>query len=550
MWPRRSSGALLKDGLYGQLLESIEQKIENRCNNQLDTKPEVEQSSAEYIRNNFWIKTKDKRNVLLRFNAVQEKYWQGKTSRDIILKFRQPGFSTLKIAEYFERVVNEENVTAVIVAHDMESTQKLFKIVQLMYDRLPEEKKLELNRGQNKPKYGNRREYFFLGNNSSIYVGTAGSVDFGRSQTINYLLCSEVAFWPNPEEIMTGLLQAVPYGGEVCIETTANGVGNYFYREYQEAKQGRSRFKPHFFAWFEHDEYRLPLGPAEVLEYTAEERALAERHGLTPEQIKWRRWKISEMPDKDGLSKEDRFRQEYPEDDSTCFLYSGRPALNLHAVQAIRRRAEQVEPIRFTIDHVNGEIIRDEFGELLVWDEPMFGRRYVLGADVAEGKEKGDFSCGQVLDWETAAQCAEMHGHWDPDIFAKKLAVLGCWYNGALIGPERNNHGHSVLNTLVNQVHYPNLYYHVDLESVKYKESDDPGWPTTPVTRPVMMADLKAAVREEIDLLGVALLDECQSFIVNAKGKEEAQPGSHDDRVMALAIALQLRKQEAPGIYF
>lgn len=505
-----------------------------------DTTPD---DSKTRIEKRLYIRTKDKTVVNLKFNPIQSLYWDDRTKRDIILKPRQLGFSTLILAEFFDDTINNPNTTTVIIAHDSESTRKLFDTVQFMYNNLPESKKIQLNNGRSKPKYGNRKEYYFEAINSRIYVGTAGSTDFGRGSTINNLHCSEVAFWPDPETLMTGLLQAVPHDGRVVLETTANGVGNYFYRTYEEAKKGQVRWKPQFYRWFDHPDYKLPLEREDELKLTREEKQLATSYKLSFEQIKWRRWKISEMPEKDGISKEERFLQEYPEDDQSCFLSSGRPVFNLKEIKKMIERAQQKIYQSYSIDWEAKQLFEEEQGELWIWKDPEPQKRYLISCDVSEGKSDGDYSTAHVIDWESNEQVAELHGHWDPDIFGKQLATLGWHYNTAMIGPERNNHGHSVLNTLINQCLYENLYHHVDYDSATGEEKKEPGWPTTPKTRPVMMSELRTVMRENAMIINsTRLLGECFTFIVNEKGKEEAQSGCHDDLVMALAIGIQLRK--------
>jgi hypothetical protein len=507
-----------------------------------DQKPE---DAKTRIEKRIFIRTKDKNVVNLKFNPIQAMYWEERTKRDIILKPRQLGFSTQILAEFFDDTINNPNTTTVIIAHDSESTKKLFNAVQFMYNNLPEAKKMQLNNGKTKPKYGNRKEFYFEALNSRITVGTAGSTDFGRGDTIHNLHCSEVAFWPDPETLMTGLLQAVPRDGRIVLETTANGVGNYFYRTYQEAKQGVVDWKPKFYRWFDHPDYQLSLEGEEFSPTKAEQRII-ELYGLTLEQVKWRRWKISEMPEKDGMSKEEHFLQEYPEDDQSCFLSSGRPVFNLKDLKDMIEVAKQKPYTTHYIDYVdnmNHSIVEQDEGELWIWKEPDSNERYLIACDVSEGKSNGDFSAAHVFEWSSGEQVAELHGHWDPDIFGKKLAVLGWHYNTAMIGPERNNHGHSVLNTLINQVAYDNLYYHVDYDSKTGEEKKEPGWPTTPKTRPIMMSELRTIMREGLMTLNsTRLLGECFTFIVNDKGKEEAQGGCHDDLVMAFAIGIQLRK--------
>ncbi len=491
-----------------------------------------------WIERHLWIRTKDKRVVPLRFNPIQEAYWQARTNRDLILKYRQGGVSTLILAEFFEDTARHEHTVSVVVAHDAESTERLFQIVQRYYDMLPEAEKARLCARPEKPQYKNRRELYFDRVDSWFIVGTAGNLNFGRSQTINNLHASEVAFWPDPEELMTGLLEAVPDDGRVREESTANGFGTWHHKEWQRSKAGESRFKPHFFEWWIHTDYRLPLEPGERVEYTDEERALTARANLTPEQIKWRREKIKDL--------EDKFPQEYPEDPVTCFLTSGRPYFDRQKLMGITIRPGE----RYTIDEVNGQVTPDPAGELEVWRLPQPGQIYVVGADVAEGLEKGDYSCGEVMDWGTCEQVAELHGHFDVDVFARKLHVLSAWYGWALLGVERNNHGHAVNNVLLNYTRYPNLYRHQEWDDEdKAKDPDDlpPGWPTNQKTRPVMLADLKAGVRGDwLRINGEGLRGECLSFVVNAKGKPEADLGCFDDRVLATAIALQLRKFTGP----
>lgn len=540
------------------ILSNIDEKVNNIKDTQLDL------IGKDYIEKYLYIKTKDKELIPLPFNPIQSMYWGDKTKRDIILKPRQLGFTTLKVAEYFERIINEKNVTAVIIAHNNDSTQKIFASVQLMYENLPEEKKLQLNDGMNKPKYGNRKEFYFVSNNSRISVGTAGNTSFGRGDTINYLHCSEVAFWPNPEELTTGLFQAVPYDGEICLETTANGVGNYFYRTYQEAKTDKSIWTNHFYRWFDHPEYKLPLDAGEEsnIHLDIEEERLIEIYNLTLGQIKWRRWKISEMPDKDGLSKEDMFKQEYPEDEMSCFLTSGRPVFDIKKLMAIRKRLENnINYEEYTIDHA-AEIeyklneIDDEYeidfssfinkqykGELKVYEEPIEDLEYVIGSDVAEGKDGGDYSVSIVIEKETGRQVAELHGHWEPDVFGRKTKRLGLYYNSAIIGIERNNHGHAVLNTLINYDTYENLYYHMSYNSSKGEEESTPGFPTNKQTKPILISDLQEGIREEyLPINSIELIDELITYVNLGNGKMGGQEGCHDDRVIALGIALQVRK--------
>jgi hypothetical protein len=178
--------------------------------------------------------------------------------REVLLKARQFGFSTLILGLFFLATINHPHTSTVVVAHDADSTERMFQIVQRFYESLPASRRA-------KTRYANRREYLWPEIDSSFFVGTAGAKDFGRGSTINNAHLSEVAFWPDAEDLVAGLLQAVPADGNVIIETTANGLGNWSYKEYQAARRRESVFVPRFYAWFLDDSYRLPSHVSEGL---------------------------------------------------------------------------------------------------------------------------------------------------------------------------------------------------------------------------------------------------------------------------------------------
>jgi hypothetical protein len=264
------------------------------------------------------IRTKERKVVPFRPNPVQAQYlehvlpnWRnvpvGVTGqREIILKARQFGFSTLILALLFLDTVSIPNTQTVVIAHNRESTERLFQMVKRFYRLLPEEGKPAL-------KTSNRRELSFSDLDSYFYVGTAGSGEYGRGGTINNVHGSEVAFWPDAEAIVAGLLEAVPTAGNVFLETTANGQNNWYHDEYQAALRDDSVFRPRFYGWWQHPEYReaVPDG----WERTSEEEVLAQRFGLDDEQLAWRRTK------RKGLRR--KFPQEYPAHAEEAFLSTG-----------------------------------------------------------------------------------------------------------------------------------------------------------------------------------------------------------------------------------
>ncbi len=459
-------------------------------------------------------------------------YYDHRTRRDIILKPRQLGFTTLICGLFFADTLLRPNTTSVIVAHDTDSSEKIFRIVQLFWERLPEAERRRVG----EPRFSNRREFLWPSINSHFFVGTAGALTFGRGQTINNLHCSEFAFWPKPEEALTALTEAVPADGRIVIESTANGMGNYFHDLWVEAKAGGNAFAPQFYVWFESPEYRM--AGEHLGDLSEEESQLKMMWGLDDDQIRWRRGKQREL--------RDRFAQEYPESDVTCFLASGRCCFDVNALTTAQARiaAEAGPEIAATLPDGDASISVAP-ARLLVWKRPEKGRLYVIGADVGEGIAGGDASCACVLDKETGEQVAELHGRIPPERFGQLLHVLGWFYNMATVAVERNNHGHSTLNTLRHALRYPRLYYHVRYDRTG-NSAPMLGWPTDQATKPILVDDLAAAIAGGHLLVhSSGLIDECFTFVTTDSGSQEAQEGKHDDRVIAAGIAWQARKRGA-----
>ena len=158
-----------------------------------------------------------------------------------------------------------------------------------------------------------------------------------------------------------------------------------------------------------------------------------------------------------------------------------------------------------------------------------------MGVDPAGGGADGDYSCAQMIDRRLGTQCAELLGHYPPRELAQKLVELGKEYNFALAAVEKNNHGHAVLAYL-RMKEYPNVY----------AQKGQDGWLTSAVSRPAMIENLAAALVEEAMLFrSPRLLSECRTFVRYGDGRTGAAPGTHDDCVMALAIAWAVRMAEA-----
>lgn len=253
------------------------------------------------------IMTKKRRIERLKPNRIQRHLLEHLTGRDLVLKSRQVGASTVIEADNFCHAINGTERIAVI-AHDDDTTQKMRDMQQLFYDELPDYLKPERTRNSATRAYYPRTK-------SQVYIATAGNRTAGRGGTYSRIHGSEVAFWSNAAQIVAGMMQGVPPDGHVVFESTANGAQGWFYLECMAALRGESEFTLHFYPWFWDTSAFIPLTEHEQIEYTSDELKLVTHHQLTAEQIKWRRAKQREL--------RELFPQEYPESVETAFLTSG-----------------------------------------------------------------------------------------------------------------------------------------------------------------------------------------------------------------------------------
>lgn len=199
-----------------------------------------------------------------------------------------------------------------------------------------------------------------------------------------------------------------------------------------------------------------------------------------------------------------------------------------------------------------GDILESGFvsradGALKIWQMPKAGKRYAIGADIAEGLLHGDFTSIDVLD-ELGNQVAHWHGHIEPDKAGDVIAKLGKMYNRAFVGVERNNHGLTTL-TRLRDLGYQNLYAQENIES--RAEGDQTvrfGWLTTRKSKPFIIDNLASLLRDgESGLASVKHIDEMRQYIIEENGSYNASEGEHDDRIMSYAIALEMQRRMPRG---
>lgn len=255
--------------------------------------------------------------------------WQLRTKgyvRIIIVKGRQQGCSTYVGGRFFWKTIHSKGIRAFILTHRDDATDNLFKITQRFYENLPDAVKPFVDRK-------NAKELSFPLLDSGYKVGTAsGTGSVGRSDTIQLFHGSEVALWKNPDEISSGIMQAIPRESEIILESTAKGTGNFFHDQWKKAEKGESEYHPIFIPWYWDENYYENQPVVGDVALTAEEEEVRNINKLSNSQIYWRRKKISEMGE--GL-----FKQEYPMNPVEAFQSSSVDGL-IHNDLVFRARKE------------------------------------------------------------------------------------------------------------------------------------------------------------------------------------------------------------------
>lgn len=510
------------------------------------------------------IRTKTGEVVPLEFNVAQKIVhervrkikMENRPVRIIILKARQQGISTYTEGLIFHDTATRKGRKSNIIAHDPESSASIFEMTKLFYESLP------LGIAPMK-RYDNTRRLVFEnpddearkenpGLRSSLQVGTAAKKE-KRGSTVHNFHASEVAFWPDADRLMLAALQEVPDHSDtmVILESTANGVGGYFYKTYWTAKNGENGYEAIFLPWHIFPEYSRPIEAGFIL--TKSEEELKELYHLTDEQLSWRRWAIANKCGGSELT----FRQEYPSSDREAFIVSGSPKFNVENLAIYQQYCPKPKWIgdltsANTSEGVKTpEINKHSGGHLRIYKWPDPKKTYVIGGDTAKGTPNSDFSVLQVLEKETGDLCATLRGKINPTEFAYEAARLGYFYGGAskaaLIGIEVNKDGITTNRELHSVIQYPLLFRRRTVDKTSEETEYKLGFHTNDRTRAVILNKLDNWINEgEFALNDETTILECMTFVKDEAGKYEAQEGCHDDCVIALAIAVYIFDYSIP----
>lgn len=233
----------------------------------------------------------------------------------------------------------------------------------------------------------------------------------------------------------------------------------------------------------------------------------------------------------------------------------GKTVFDARKIQArLQNLSRPIKTGYFTYDYdglkiTNIKWVNDKNGYINLYQVPNSPTitRYCIGGDTAG--EGSDYFTGHVLDAKTGTQVAVLKHQFDPDQYTKQMYCLGKWYGtlnrcsqDALIGIEANFDSFPIRE--LSRLGYVNQYVRQKIDEYTGKTEKRYGFKTTSITRPTIISNLIAIVREHTDTINDKdTLEELLTIIRNEKGRIEAPEGGHDDQMMGLAIAHEIRNQ-------
>lgn len=504
----------------------------------------------ERVRNLYRVRDKLTREaVFLVPNAPQEEFMLERSGRDICLKTRQVGMTTLSCVRALDMALWQDNAGTGIMAHLQNLVSTIFEdIVKFTYTWF----KKDWGQFYAPVEKGNSSTALMFSEdglgrplNSSMRV----LYDF-RGKTINFLHVAEAAFTENDR--LLGSLQAVPATGEVILESTPNGRGGEFYRQWQNHKAlgKQAPYKGFFVPWWKFypenpDDARWELDTVSR-PLTDYERSLLDQ-GLNESHVAWRRWCV----EANCLGDPDKFENEYPSNDIDCFFTGEAAVFSSTLLKALAKTCKPAAQVGYLLsDGPRVKLHADRKGVVSVWKAPEVGVEYVVGADPSAGVGK-DKAVGYVINRVTNEMVARIEGFFEPTDFGDELYKLGVYFNKAWICPEENNHGHTVIQRL-KALHYPNIYKRKVMDEITNKPTKKVGFLTTNDSKLRITENFKKACQDgQVVVYDNGLIDEMSTFTQYAgKGfrsiKREATPGAHDDRVMAACLAFEMSVSRGP----
>lgn len=483
----------------------------------------------------------------------------GVPMRIILLKARQWGGSTvIQMYMAWIQITRRENWNSLICGHLRDTAGAIKGMYSRLLDNYPDDCRNDEKPWRFRPFESSRNVSQIDGRGNLVIMASAGSQEAVRGYDVAMAHLTEVAFWPaTPQHSPADVMRAV--GGTVAmepdtlvaIESTANGMGNFFHSEWLRAKAGNSDKTAIFVPWYKIDIYKLPVADPKALWLSLDEyeRNLWTEHRCTLEAINWYHQKRKEYVTHELMM------AEFPSTDTEAFSNTDCAVFDIKSLNRLYNTCMpplaigEVDAEYKTVNNVRFNAC--ENGNLQIWDFPnpqATRHQYVVTVDVGGRSVTSDWSVIAVIDRRDMLDdipqvVAQWRGHLDHDLLAWKAAQIAKYYRNALLVIESNTleteqadagAGDYILQTIASA--YRHCYY---------REKGRLGFHTNAKTKNAAIYNLIAYVRDRRYVERDAyLVDEMGWYVNKPDGGFGARDGKNDDVLMTRAIGLYVIERQ------
>jgi len=421
---------------------------------------------------------------------------------NIISKFRQGGLTTVTLLYGMWRCMFKLDQQIMLLSKtDREAT-----IIGMIVDRAVEYLPEWLKPNKDSGKWNDHLKQFMeTGGNMMFY-----SPEAARGKATSLLIIDEAAFIPDMETHWKAMWPVLSTGGNCVVISTVNGVGNWYEETYSAAKEKLNMFNVIDLDYWEHPDYCDSKNP----NWSIEQKAQLGERGFLQEVLR-------------------------------VFLGSGETYISSNKLTELDRTTKKKIPYKKILPSWanRSDISENDMGKgaLWIWKEPIDGQEYIAGLDSAEGiGDGGGNSCLQIINQNTLEQVAEFYSNNIPTHeFAQVSKEIASFYNKALIVVEDMSTGGAILNSLLHEYFYENLFYN----NAHTSKNPKPGVKITVQNRPIILQTFQQKIyNDSLKINSMRLVNELKTFEYNVVSKKaQAQRGKHDDAIMATALALYAR---------
>jgi hypothetical protein len=401
----------------------------------------------------------------------------------VVLKARQLGLTWLALAFALWHVLLHPVATVLLFSRRDDEATELLARLKRMHARLPPWLQARRVVTDNDHEWG-------LDNGSRVM---AFPTTAGDSYTATLAVVDEADLVPDLDRLLRAVKPTTDAAGRLLLISRSDKgqPESAFKRIYRAARDGASDWAAVFLPWGARPD-------RDAAWYEAQRRDVLARTGYL-----------------------DELYEQYPATDAEAL--APRSADKRLPAEWLQKCYRPLPPLAEPFPH---RVRPPAINGLAVFVAPAPGRRYVVGADPAEGNPTSDESALSVVDVDGGEEAAALAGRFEPATFAAHVDLIGRWYNRAAVLVERNNHGHAVLLWLRDNSGLRRLCGH-DL---------NPGWHTTTKGKALLYDGAGEALRDaETTIHSLETLHQLASIEGATLRAPEGQP---DDRAVAFVLAL------------